>query len=1164
MKTGMRVLIRCFAAVLATAVCLPLGGMLASYAATGEVVVSSVKETVVSLAKQYSDFTYNGKSEAKIYIEEKLCPEPYFDNVRTGDTISVQLRVGAAGTYQMCLVTGWAEGVAGGNFDLLLDGEKIGTLVNRVAGAGWRTWRNTTQVSVELPAGVHTFTVRSNADGPNVEGLRFAPEHIEITADLKDCPLFAGSSDRAVQITGNYGVQFNSDMPFREISFGAPSYNNNIGSLRVGLYAWNGSYEQTLRGVPVAQQEFVNFVDNAVLTLRMEPYADAGEYLVLIENTSAAGEQVGIWTGAEPVANVRNYKDDVELSAWARMTIRYMGEDIQLGTLSAKGENAVDQTEMDLYPSGAFSRYQMEVHDKYGVHFATNGSFEGCEVYIPAASSSENAQHLTLSLYEWKGNYAKTIREAPIVQKTVDGVRRNSWAQLRTEKQQAGEYLFTVTDGSENMRVNLVEAADPNTELYVNRAKCKMSLVSRLIGAKGKMVPASAPEDQVFVDPTTWVAVDGLGRRVADASNTGDVRKDKFVGIFYHTWHASHSRNVTLNANTVVSQYPEALHDYRHAAWKGVGICFWDEPIWGYYNNGTDRFVLRSQAELLADAGVDVIIFDNTNGTENYIDAVLELCEVFAEARADGVQTPKISAMLNMFDYAADAVQLREFYDVIYSKGLYEDLWFYWDGKPLMVGSPTGLDKNDEKDQAIADFFTYRPINPCYTEDYRQIMENGKVTTSWMPDREVLRNHTMWKWISVYPQQKMYRVDDKEKVKPEEMCVCIAENWSDAKGLTAMSSGLPGLYGRAYSVKNGGLDTREDAILYGANFAEQFEYAISCDPSFIYITGWNEWVAGRYEEMWGTPNALPDNALPGYSRDIEPSTGVLKDHYYYQMVSYIRQFKGVSRQQTASAPTTVDLEKGVSQWEKVTPTYLSYPNNTFHRDADGYAGYHYTNRTGRNDIVSAKVTYDADFVYFMVQTKDPLTSPDDPAWMRLFIGITGSDAAAWEGYHFLVNRTSPAQKAVLECSTGGWNWEKVCDVDYSVQGNMLQMAIPRRALGVTGEKFSLFFKWSDHMQADGDIMDFYNNGDVAPEGRFSYLFAVDRATADTTVTDTTMTDTSDVEKQTTAVGTASREETTVSGHSERGCGSVMGGLSAVTAAAVGAAAFYRGGKKKEE
>lgn len=32
------------------------------------------------------------------------------------------------------------------------------------------------------------------------------------------------------------------------------------------------------------------------------------------------------------------------------------------------------------------------------------------------------------------------------------------------------------------------------------------------------------------------------------------------------------------------------------------------------------------------------------------------------------------------------------------------------------------------------------------------------------------------------------------------------------------------------------------------------------------------------------------------------------------------------------------------------------------------------------------------------------------------------------------------------------------------------------------------FKWSDNMQEDGNIMDFYVNGDVAPGGRFMFHF----------------------------------------------------------------------------
>lgn len=33
-------------------------------------------------------------------------------------------------------------------------------------------------------------------------------------------------------------------------------------------------------------------------------------------------------------------------------------------------------------------------------------------------------------------------------------------------------------------------------------------------------------------DPSTWTAVDGLGRKLPDQSEVGSVRKDRYVGIF--------------------------------------------------------------------------------------------------------------------------------------------------------------------------------------------------------------------------------------------------------------------------------------------------------------------------------------------------------------------------------------------------------------------------------------------------------------------------------------------------------------------------------------------------------------------------------------------------------------------------------------------------------
>jgi hypothetical protein len=57
----------------------------------------------------------------------------------------------------------------------------------------------------------------------------------------------------------------------------------------------------------------------------------------------------------------------------------------------------------------------------------------------------------------------------------------------------------------------------------------------------------------------------------------------------------------------------------------------------------------------------------------------------------------------------------------------------------------------------------------------------------------------------------------------------------------------------------------------------------------------------------------------------------------------------------------------------------------------------------------------------------------------------------------------------------------------------LHLAIPRTALGLSGEgtAAAFDFKWVDHAQHPGEILDFYVNGDAAPEGRFNYRYLAD-------------------------------------------------------------------------
>ena len=343
----------------------------------------------------------------------------------------------------------------------------------------------------------------------------------------------------------------------------------------------------------------------------------------------------------------------------------------------------------------------------------------------------------------------------------------------------------------------------------------------------------------------------------------------------------------------------------------------------------------------------------------------------------------------------------------------------------------------------------------------------------------------------------------------------------------------------------------------GLNFAEQWEYALEVDPTFIYITGWNEWQVGRTTDMWGYPNALPDNATDGYSRDIEPSTGALKDHFYNQMVSYIRRFKGMDTQPVSSGEVKTDSAASID-WSAVTPVYRAYEGSTIHRDYDGYKDYHYENTTGRNDFVESRVAYDAENLYFMVKTAEAITPHTDKAWMRLFIDVVGEkDGKNWETFEYMLNRESPtADKATLERSTGGWNWEKAAEVSYSVNGDTMVVTIPRAALGIREGDFTVNFKWSDNMQTDGDIMDFYTNGDVAPGARYKYSFTTVGAKAEGT--ETNPADTApQSEPATNAPDTPATEAPETEAPVKKGCKSSVTAAAALALTVAGAALVLR-------
>ena len=563
-------------------------------------------------------------------------------------------------------------------------------------------------------------------------------------------------------------------------------------------------------------------------------------------------------------------------------------------------------------------------------------------------------------------------------------------------------------------------------------------------------------------------ATDALNRKLPDSEEVGGPRKGKFVGLFYWTWHTNFAALDVCIPSRVIEKYPDAAYDFNHPAWdKAIHTNLWGEPLFGFYRD-TDRWVLRKHAEMLADAGVDMIMFDCTNGSFTWRESYTALCEVFAEARRDGVNTPQIAFMLAFGPTEGSRQAIISIYEDLYKPGKYDELFFKWKGKPLIMAYPEML-ADVEGDEAqtklhreIRNYFTFRPGQPVYNVG---------------PKR-----NDQWGWLEIYPQHGFVKNADGVY---EQVTVGVSQNWTAHQGLSAMNT--KGAFGRSYTHANGHNYSAE-SVNRGLNFAEQWERALELDPELIFITGWNEWIMGRFEVWQNQPNAFPDQFDQEHSRDIEPMRGGHGDNYYYQMVDGIRRFKGMPTEGLASAKKKIKIDGDFSDWQDVKPEYRATRGNTIHRDSKGWGKYVYTNTSGRNDIVATKVARDNKNIYFQVTCAETISEPCEKSWLNLFVDIDRSRQTGWEGYDFMISNHTKAGKATLLQTHEGWNWKPAAEIEYRVNGNSLELVIPRKLIGASGDNVEFEFKWVDNMQCEGDVYEFYLSGDAAPIGRFNFLY----------------------------------------------------------------------------
>ncbi len=585
-------------------------------------------------------------------------------------------------------------------------------------------------------------------------------------------------------------------------------------------------------------------------------------------------------------------------------------------------------------------------------------------------------------------------------------------------------------------------------------SSCEKQETDNVINYNGHYI---SQRDNTFLYP--YAGSDDLGRLLPCSQEVGTPKKNRQVGLFYFLWQgdrASKTSEKFWDLSEIVSQHPEVLSDSSNKFWGSAERGFyyyWGKPIYGYYK-GDDYWVHLRNIQLLTDADVDFLVIDATN-TLIYPEQSDALMKAIVAIQNQGKKAPKIVYYTN----TDSGKTMQNIYNTFYKQGAthyYPSTWYYLEGKPLIIGISIEASGKD-----FESFFTFRE-------------------SQW-PNESIKRNG--WPWMDFQRPQTVYHNQKGEK---EIINVSVAQHPNPLAGMGGSAFyGNTDNWGRSY--KNGSHGNPDTDIAYGYNFQEQWDFALRQEVPFIFITGWNEWIAGRWESTDGNPNHsyFCDQASPEYSRDIEPTyTAGLKDNYYMQMVINIRKYKGVNTIPAAEKPKTI---KNFKDWDNINQKYIDYVGEAKwrnHSSAVINPPKSYTNNTGRNDFCVLKVSRDDKNLYFYAETTADITPRMECNWMCLYINSDRNAKTGWEGYDF---RTQEGIK--LQKYENG-KWVEAGSIIIKKQGKKLYYTIPINLLTMNSRDLNFEFKWSDNMQDENNPLDWYINGDAAPGGRFNYVYRI--------------------------------------------------------------------------
>ena len=591
------------------------------------------------------------------------------------------------------------------------------------------------------------------------------------------------------------------------------------------------------------------------------------------------------------------------------------------------------------------------------------------------------------------------------------------------------------------------------------------------------------------VDYSTWTAHDALDRTVSDNAKTGAPKDNRYVGLFYFLcWVGAGG---TVQDNTKLYLEMGAENAIKHIEDHG-GEAYWAEPYFGYYRN-TDTWVYRKHAYMLEAAGVDFIYLDVSNA-EVFIPGHTALFDTWLEMRREGIDTPRI-VFFTGDPPATFQTNMQKLFTTVYSDenwDKYSELFFLWEGKPLIFGNYSGLSGDIKK--RVDEKFTVRGSWAWIDED------------------------NYWSWLQEYiymPENDSRPVQLRNggwgrdaEGNYESLSVAMGHHPSSSKGRSFVN-------GRQPNNKKGDMEfSSVERAGEGLCFESQFgavshlvDTEIAADQPFVMmITGWNEWIAGcfhsdNHQNMANSTAKFSyvDQFNAEFSRDGEPMRNRdgygIGDNYYYQMVDYIRQYKGIAATPVADDQTSVNIYK-LSDWDAIDMTYTDSLYDIEHRNTVSYdARYRYVNNTGRNDIDYAKVSQDSGNLYFLVKTSHNIIIDNDADWMNLYLNVDGDITTGWEGYDFVLNRDRDSFAVTVEkFRNNTFETEIVGGAYYYLEGAYMALRLSKEIIGVEGKLSEMIFKWADNSVNNGDPMAFMDLGDTAPDNRFGFRYICEEYT----------------------------------------------------------------------